>query len=92
MGTHYHLVVETPVLRLSKGLQRLNGAYAQAFNRRHARTGHLFGDRFASWVVEDEEHLVAACRYVVENPVRAGLCAHAEEWRWSAWKNVRSLR
>ena len=52
MPNHYHLVVETELWRLSDGLQRLNGTYAQAFNRRHNRWGHLFGDRFASWVVE----------------------------------------
>jgi REP element-mobilizing transposase RayT len=59
MPNHYHLVVETQLWRLSDGLQRLNGAYAQTFNRRHKRWGHLFGDRFASWVVEDDDHLRA---------------------------------
>ena len=83
MGTHYHLVVETTCDRLSAGFHRLNGVYAQMFNRRHARTGHLFGDRFASWVVDTEEHLRAACRYVVQNPVRARLCVRAEDWPWS---------
>jgi len=92
MGTHYHLVVETTVARLSDGLQRVNGVYAQTFNRKHRRTGHLFGDRFASWVVNDEEHLAAACRYVLENPVQAGLCDRVEDWSWSASRNVRSLR
>ena len=92
MGTHYHLVVETTRARLSAGLQRLNGVYAQRFNRRHRRTGHLFGDRFASWVVNDEDHLLSACRYVLENPVRAGLCEYVEDWPWSGTRNVRSLR
>ena len=84
MGTHYHLVLETTVARLSSGLHRLNGVYAQLFNRRHARCGHLFGDRFHAWVIEDETHLGATSRYVLHNPVRAGLCATAEEWPWSA--------
>jgi putative transposase len=84
MGTHYHLVVETLRARLSAGLHRLNGLYAQRFNHRHERTGHLFGDRFHGWLVRDEDHLRATCRYVVLNPVRAGLCATASEWPWSA--------
>jgi putative transposase len=84
MGTHYHLVVETTVARLSGGLHRLNGVYAQLFNRRHARRGHLFGDRFHAWVVADDEHLTATCRYVLDNPVRAGLCPRADDWPWSA--------
>jgi REP element-mobilizing transposase RayT len=57
MGTHYHFVVETTVGELSEGMHRLNGVYAQRFNRRHRRRGHLFGDRFTAWVVRDDRHL-----------------------------------
>lgn len=91
LGTHYHLIVSTTRARLSKGLHRLNAIYAQNFNRRHSRRGHLFGDRFASWVIDEDEHLAAACLYVLENPVRAGLCERAEDWRWSGVRNVRSI-
>ena len=84
LTNHYHLVVETQLWRLSDGMQRLNGAYAQAFNRRHHRSGHLFGDRFAAWLVESDDHLRAAVEYVLQNPVRAGLALTAGEWRWSA--------
>jgi putative transposase len=64
-------------------MQRLNGVHAQRANRRRRRRGHLFGERFSSWIVETEEHARAACRYVLLNPVRAGLCERAEDWRWS---------
>lgn len=84
MGNHYHLIVDAKVRRLSAGLQRLNGIYAQTFNDRHARRGHLFGDRFWSGSIESEEHLRAACAYVVLNPVRAGICGRAEDWGWTA--------
>jgi putative transposase len=84
MGTHYHVVVAAERHALSAGLQRLNGVYAQLFNRRHGRTGHLFGGRFHAWVIADERHLHATCAYVLENPVRAGLCATVSEWPWSA--------
>jgi REP element-mobilizing transposase RayT len=83
MPNHYHLVVETELCRLSAGVQGLNGVYAQAFNRRHGRWGHLFGERFASWVVEDA-HLVNTIEYVLQNPVRAGLVARAADWPWVA--------
>ena len=49
MGTHYHLIVDATQLQLSNGMHYLNGVYAQAYNRRHDRSGHLFADRFASW-------------------------------------------
>jgi putative transposase len=83
MGTHYHLVLGTIRTCLSAGLHRLNGLYAQHFNRRHDRTGHLFGGRFHAWLVEDEDQLRATTRYVLNNPVRAGLVETAGDWPWS---------
>ena len=50
MTNHYHLVVEATQPRLSSGMQYLSGRYAQRFNVRHGRTGHLFGGRFTSQV------------------------------------------
>jgi REP element-mobilizing transposase RayT len=83
MPNHYHLIVASELAWLSHGMHRLNGTYAEAFNARYARSGHLFGDRFAAWTIRDDEHLRAACAYVLQNPVRAGLCDSADEWPWS---------
>jgi REP element-mobilizing transposase RayT len=83
MTNHYHLVVEALRDDLSHGFHRLNGVYAQGFNRRYARTGHLFGDRFWSREIESDEQLADTCRYVLTNPVRAGLCSTVDAWRWS---------
>jgi REP element-mobilizing transposase RayT len=90
MGTHYHLVLETTTERLSAGMQYLNGVYAQRFNRRHDRDGHVFGARFASWVVRDDDHYERTIEYVLTNPVRAGLVDDWTEWRWSGARGVRS--
>jgi putative transposase len=84
MTNHVHVLVDADVDKLSAGIQYLHGVYAQRFNRKYGRSGHLFGARFASWVVETEEHLEGAAAYIVENPVRAGLCRDAASWRWSA--------
>jgi putative transposase len=86
MTNHYHLVVRTPWPTLSRGVQRLNGMHAQRFNTRHRRRGHLFGARFDSPRLETDAHLLLACRYVVRNPVRAGLCAAPDGWRWSSFR------
>jgi REP element-mobilizing transposase RayT len=83
MGNHYHLIVHARRVDLSTGMRWLNGVYAQRFNRRYGRRGHLFGDRFASWVVDSDSHLAAAVEYVRQNPVRAGLCRQADDWPWS---------
>jgi REP element-mobilizing transposase RayT len=86
MTNHYHLLVETPDADISVGMQLLNGQYAQAFNRRHGYEGHLFERRFAAQVVESDYHLLELCRYIVLNPVRAGLCRHPAEWPWSSYR------
>jgi putative transposase len=83
MGTHYHVILEASREGLSLGMQRLNGVYAQRFNYRHRRRGRLFEGRFAAYGIRDDRHLGAALQYVIDNPVRAGLCARADEWLWS---------
>jgi REP element-mobilizing transposase RayT len=64
-------------------MHRINGIYAQGFNRRHGRKGHLFEQRFSARVIDAEEHFEAACRYILENPVRAGFCDRTDLWPWS---------
>ena len=86
MPNHYHLVVDTPGANVSAAMHRLNGSYAQWFNRRHAVTGHLFEDRFYSDAVESTAHLLELARYVVLNPERAALCRRPSDWRWSSYR------
>jgi REP element-mobilizing transposase RayT len=85
MTNHYHAVIETPEANLGQGMQRLNGIYSQRFNRRHARSNHLFGRRYHSELIQRDAHLLEAARYVVLNPVRAGLCAGVADWAWSSF-------
>jgi REP element-mobilizing transposase RayT len=84
MTTHYHAVLEATRAQLSAGMQWLNGLYAQTFNKRYDRHGHLFGARYGSRVIESEEYLARACEYVLQNPMRAGLCERASHWPWNA--------
>ena len=87
MTTHYHVVLQSTGARLSAGMQWLNGLYAQSFNRRYDRHGHLFGARFGSRVIEGEDYLERVSAYVLLNPVRAGLCDRAADWRWNATRH-----
>jgi len=82
MDNHY-VVVECSRAGLSAGVQQLSGRHAQAFNRRHGRTGHLFGERFAAHVIDDERRLENTIEYVLANPVRAGVCDRPGDWPWS---------
>jgi len=85
MENHYHLLIETPMGNLSRGMRQLNGVYTQRFNQRYKRVGHLFQGRYKAIIVEKDSHLLSLCRYVVLNPVRAGLVGKPEQWRWSSY-------
>jgi putative transposase len=85
MTTHYHLLLEVEENRLQPGMQWLNGTYAQQFNRRHGRWGHLCGARYGSRPVESRRHLLRCARYIARNPVEAGLCRRPQDWAWSSY-------
>jgi putative transposase len=88
MGNHYHLVIETPDKNLSFFMRDFNGNYSQWFNVRHKRSGHLFQDRFKSYLVEKEFYFLEVLRYVLLNPVRAKLVDHPKKWRWSSYRAI----
>ena len=88
MGTHYHLIVDTPKANLSLGMQFLNGVYAQRYNKLLERYGHVFSARFCSREIRDDDYLRAAVRYVARNPLEAGLCRDAGDWFWSSYGAV----
>ena len=86
MGNHYHLIIETPDTNLSAGMRQLNGLYTQRFNRRRNRVGHVFQGRFKAIVVERDSYLLELCRYVVLNPVRAGMMKDPAKYPWSSYR------
>lgn len=86
MSNHYHLVIETPDGNLSKGMRQLNGVFTQASNRRYRRNGHLFQGRFKAILVDQNDYLLELTRYVVLNPVRAGMVGTANDWPWSSYR------
>jgi REP element-mobilizing transposase RayT len=85
MDNHYHLLLETPEPNLVRGMRRLNGVYTQAFNRRHDRVGHVLQGRYKAILVDKDSYLLELCRYVVLNPVRAGMATSAGQWPWSSY-------
>ena len=91
MVNHYHLMIETPDPNLSKGMHHLNATFSQAHNKRHDTVGHLFQGRFKAIVVDRESYLLELARYVVLNPVRAGLAARPEDWPWSSYRATAGL-
>jgi putative transposase len=91
MTTHYHHLVTTPEANIAAGMQHLNSRHAEYINRRHGFRGHLFKRRYGSVVVRGESHFLTEFRYVVRNPVRAGICSEAEQWPWCSYRATLGL-
>jgi len=88
MTNHYHLLLETPKANLSEGMRQVNGIYTQRINRNYGRPGHLFQGRFRAILVEKEPYLLELCRYIVLNPVKAGMVREPGEWKWSSYSAI----
>lgn len=88
MSNHVHLLVETPQANLDRGMQRLHSAYAQGFNWRHGRVGHLFQGRYGAVRIATDGQLCLVAAYIARNPVVTGYCRHPEDWRWSSFRSI----
>ena len=91
LGNHFHLLIELTEINLSNAMYKLNYAYACWINQRHGFSGHAFDRRFSAVEIETAPHLLEASRYVVLNPVRAGLCNRPEEYLWSSYRGLIAL-
>lgn len=94
MTNHFHGLFRTPERlepTLSKALRDLNGTHARRFNRRYRREAHAFKNRFGAVLQESVEQLIWTARYVVVNPLEAGLCSHASEWAWTSYRATAGL-
>jgi putative transposase len=88
MTTHYHLLLEVDQDALQPGMHMLNSQYAQVFNRRWARNGHLRGSPYGARRVEGETQFLRCVRYIALNPVEAGLCDHPSDWPWGSYRGA----
>jgi AraC-like DNA-binding protein len=77
---------------ISKAMHWHGTCAAQAFNRRHERSGHVYQSRFESRVVESDRYLRQLARYIPLNPVQARLCSSPQEWPWSSYAATAGLQ
>jgi putative transposase len=85
MSNHYHILIETLEPSLCNGMRYLNTMYVCVFNKRHKRVGHTLQGRFHATLVDKESYLLEVTRYIVLNPVRAGLVKQPGQWEWSSY-------
>lgn len=84
MGNHVHLLLKEGEEELATTMKRIGVSYATFYNWKYSTTGHLFQDRFKSENVETDEYFLTVVRYIHQNPVKAGIVARVEDWKWSS--------
>ncbi|MCW8895993.1 MAG: transposase [Sulfurimonas sp.] len=83
MDNHYHLLIETQKENLSTFMRIINANYAQYFNKRYQRSGHLWQDRYKSKYITSEDYLYTLLRYIENNPIEAGLCVNIGDYPYT---------
>lgn len=84
MSNHVHMLLCDYECNLSIAMKKIGVRYSNYFNTKYERTGHLFQDRFLSEPICSEQELIAVFRYILNNPVKAGICK-AKEYPWSSY-------
>lgn len=84
MNNHVHIIIYDKEDNLSKIMQSIAISYSLYFNKKYNRVGHLFQNRYLSKEIEDKEYLKTACRYIHQNPLKAGI-EKTENYKWSSY-------
>lgn len=92
MPNHWHGILRCPEEGLSRFMQHLNQRYALRFDRRWGRRAHVFEARFGAVLQESEEQFLWTLRYVVRNPVEAGIWASPYDARWTSFHATAGLK
>jgi putative transposase len=91
MDNHVHILFKSGTYGISTVMRKLLTWYAQYFNRRHRRTGHLFENRYKSILCDEDNYLIALIRYIHLNPVRAKIVETVEQLDRYPWSGHKSL-
>ena len=86
MSNHVHLLIKVGDEPLELIMKRLGSRYVQWFNQKYDRTGHLFQDRFKSENVETDQYFLTVFRYILQNPMKAGLEKEPGPYPWSSFR------
>jgi len=91
MPNHYHLLIRTGTFRLPRIMSSINTGYVVSFNRRHDRVGHLFQNRYKSRLVQEDFCLLNLVRYILLNPIKAGIVNSLAELAGYEWTGYSAL-
>ena len=84
MNNHPHMILDAKLL--SKAMHAINMSYAKYFRYKYGNTGHVWQDRFKSYVIQKDQYLINCISYIEYNPVRAGIVSRPEDYKWSSYR------
>ena len=85
MTNHIHMLIKAEEEEIGDTIRRITVSYAQYYNIKNGRTGHLFQNRFKSEPVNTDRYFLTVLRYIHQNPVKAGMVENVEDYRWSSY-------
>lgn len=88
MDNHYHLLIRVGVHPLSDLIWYLNRKYSVYYNQRYNRIGTIYGDRYKSFLITEKQKFYSTVRYIVQNPVKAGIVNTAIQYQFSGHRAV----
>lgn len=91
MTTHFHAKVRTAHGNISAAMQYLLSRFAEGWNRRRGRRGHVLEGRFKAPLIEDGRYAMAVIRYIALNPVKGNYVEHARDWPWGSHRALAGL-
>ncbi|MBQ6602713.1 MAG: transposase [Eubacterium sp.] len=86
MDNHIHLILQIKSESIGHVFQRITNSFVPWYNHKYERSGHLFQERFFSEPIESESYLINAFRYILQNPVRAGIISSPQQYFWSSFR------
>jgi len=87
MSNHVHIIIKEVEDSISVSIKRISSSYVLWFNKKYARTGHLFQERFKSEPIENESYFITVLRYIHRNPINAGMVENILKTKWTSHFN-----
>ena len=88
MDNHVHLLLKEGKEPIGNTMRRIGSSYVLWYNKKYDRVGYLFQGRYKSEPVEDDIYLLTVLRYILQNPVKAGVVDKIQDYRWTNYKDI----
>lgn len=85
MPNHFHVLIQANRVPIGKVMASLSTSYSMYFNKKYHRVGPLFQNRFKSKLCNRDTYFLGASRYILLNPVEAGIATRIEDYPWSSY-------